>query len=62
MENQVVNDSYAIYNDDCMRVMGELPDKSVDFSVYSPANGGLYTLKSTLLSGSSPITLMQSSL
>lgn len=46
MENQVVNDSYAIYNDDCMRVMGELPDKSVDFSVYSPPFAGLYNYSS----------------
>lgn len=46
MENQIVNDNYAIYNDDCMRVIGELPEKSVDFSVYSPPFAGLYNYSS----------------
>lgn len=46
MENQIVNDDYAIYNDDCMRVIGELPDESVDFSVYSPPFAGLYNYSS----------------
>ena len=46
MENQVITDDYAIYNDDCMRVMAELPDNSVDFSVYSPPFAGLYNYSS----------------
>lgn len=46
MEKQIVTDEYAIYNDDCMRVLSELPDQSVDFSVYSPPFAGLYNYSS----------------
>ena len=46
MEKQIVNDSYAVYNDDCMRVIGELPENSVDMSVYSPPFAGLYNYSS----------------
>lgn len=46
MEKQIITDRYAIYNDDCMRVIRELPDKSVDLSVYSPPFAGLYNYSS----------------
>lgn len=41
-KQQIHNDSYSIYNADCIDVVRELPDKSVDFSVYSPPFSGLY--------------------
>lgn len=40
--DQVLTDTYAIYNGDCIEVMQGMPDKSVHLSVYSPPFGGLY--------------------
>ena len=40
--DQIITDTYAIYNGDCVDVMRGLPDKSVHLSVYSPPFGGLY--------------------
>ena len=40
---QVVTDQYAIYNGDCVEVIAGLPDKSVDYSVFSPPFSSLYT-------------------
>lgn len=40
--NQKITDNYAIYNGDCVDVMGSLPDKSIHLSIYSPPFGGLY--------------------
>lgn len=40
--DQVITDTYAIYNGDCIDVMQGLPDRSVHLSVYSPPFGGLY--------------------
>ncbi len=44
--------SYSLFNGDCCEVMADIPDESVDFSVYSPPfatkNGaGLYTYSSS---------------
>lgn len=39
---EVITKDYAIYNDDCIEVMNQLPDQSIDLSVYSPPFGGLY--------------------
>ena len=50
MENvkqQDINETYAIYNSDCMYVLPTIPDKSVDFSVYSPPFAGLYNYSSS---------------
>lgn len=38
---------YHIYNSDCMKVIPELPDSSIDFSVYSPPFAGLYNYSSS---------------
>lgn len=46
VKNQVITDRYAIYNDDCMNVIKELEDESIDLSVYSPPFGALYTYSS----------------
>jgi len=46
VKNQVVTDRYAIYNDDCMNVITQLEDESIDLSVYSPPFSSLYTYSS----------------
>ncbi len=46
VKNQIVTDRYAIYNDDCMNVVTELDEKSIDLSVYSPPFAGLYNYSS----------------
>ena len=45
--NQEITDRYAIYNGDCVEVMQNLPDDSVDMSIYSPPFGGLYSYSSS---------------
>jgi hypothetical protein len=47
MEQQVITDRYALWNDDCMEVMKGLPGESVGFSVYSPPFAGLYHYSSS---------------
>lgn len=44
--NQEVTDKYAAYNGDCVDVMKQLPDASIDLSVYSPPFCGLYNYSS----------------
>lgn len=44
--NQQITDRYAIYNADCMDVMGALPDNSIHASIYSPPFSGLYQYSS----------------
>lgn len=44
---QVLMNNYAIYNGDCIDVMADMPDNSVDFSIYSPPFGGLYHYSSS---------------
>lgn len=48
MDKQVVTDQYAIYNDDCMNVIKEMPNDSMDLSVYSPPFAGLYKYSSSV--------------
>lgn len=43
---QNLTDQYAIYNGDCMDVMGAMPPNSVHLSIYSPPFGGLYNYSS----------------
>lgn len=45
---QTHEERYSLYNADCLAVMGEMPDKSIDFSVYSPPFCALYTYSSDL--------------
>lgn len=47
VKDQIITDDYAIYNSDCMYVLPTIPDKSVDFSVYSPPFAGLYNYSSS---------------
>ena len=46
VKDQLVTDIYAIYNADCMEVVRNLDDKSIDLSVYSPPFAGLYNYSS----------------
>jgi DNA modification methylase len=43
----MITEKYAIYNDDCMNVVTEIPDNSIDLSVYSPPFAGLYKYSSS---------------
>lgn len=46
-KDQFITENYAIYNSDCMEVIKELPDNSIDLSVYSPPFAGLYNYSSS---------------
>lgn len=46
-KQQVVTEDYAIYNSDCMEVIKEMPDQSIDLSIYSPPFAGLYNYSSS---------------
>lgn len=46
-KNQIITEDYAIYNSDCMEVLPEIPDNSVDLSIYSPPFAGLYNYSSS---------------
>lgn len=45
--DQNITDRFAVYNGDCMEVMGSLPDDSIHLSVYSPPFAGLYHYSSS---------------
>jgi len=45
-KQQLITEDYAIYNSDCMEVIKELPNESIDLSVYSPPFASLYTYSS----------------
>jgi DNA modification methylase len=47
INDQLINDKFAVYNGDCMEVMQKLPDASVHLSVYSPPFAGLYQYSSS---------------
>jgi DNA modification methylase len=44
---QDITDQYAIYNGDCIEVMGTFPKESIHLSIYSPPFGGLYHYSSS---------------
>jgi DNA modification methylase len=45
--DQVVTEDYAIYNGDCIDVMGELPSESIHLSIYSLPFAGMYHYSSS---------------
>ena len=45
--DQEIGNNYAIYNGDCIEVLGKIPDESVHLSIYSPPFGGLYCYSSS---------------
>jgi DNA modification methylase len=47
VKDQLITDQYAIYNGDCMHVLPELSNESIDLSVYSPPFAGLYNYSSS---------------
>ncbi len=47
MKKEQVSENYAIYNNDCVSVMKNLPDNAIDLSVYSPPFAGLYNYSSS---------------
>lgn len=47
MDKQVITENYALYFDDCLEVMPQLPDESIHFSIYSPPFAGLYHYSSS---------------
>lgn len=46
-KDQLITEDYAIYNSDCMYVVKELPNESIDLSIYSPPFAGLYNYSSS---------------
>ena len=46
IKDQKHTDQYSIYNGDCYDVTSNIPDESIDFSVYSPPFCGLYQYSS----------------
>ncbi len=42
VSDQIITDDYAIYNADCVEVVSDMPDNSIDMSVYSPPFAGLF--------------------
>lgn len=46
IKDQLHKNNYSIYNADCMQVISDIPDQSIDFSVYSPPFAGLYNYSS----------------
>ena len=46
VKDQVITDRYALYNGDCIEVMGTMKDTSIDLSIYSPPFCGLYNYSS----------------
>jgi DNA modification methylase len=47
MNEQEIKEQYAIYENDCLEIMPQLPDECVHLSVYSPPFGGLYHYSSS---------------
>jgi DNA modification methylase len=45
--DQKISDDWALYNADCVEVIKEIPDKSIDLSVFSPPFATLYTYSSS---------------
>jgi DNA modification methylase len=46
-KEQIITEDYAIYNSDCMEVIKDMPNESIDLSVYSPPFAGLYNYSSS---------------
>ena len=46
IRDQLITENYSIYNADCVDVVKNLPDLSIDLSVYSPPFCGLYNYSS----------------
>lgn len=47
VKQQHITDHYALYNGDCVEVLQDFPDESIDLSIYSPPFAGLYNYSSS---------------
>jgi DNA modification methylase len=47
VKDQLITEHFSIYNSDCVYVIGGIPDKSIDMSIYSPPFAGLYNYSSS---------------
>jgi DNA modification methylase len=47
VKNQKITQEYAVYEGDCIEVMGDMPDESIHLSVYSPPFAGMYHYSSS---------------
>jgi len=45
--NQKEGENFTIYHADCVEVARNLPDESIDFSVFSPPFASLYTFSNS---------------
>ena len=45
--DQLITERFALYNGDCIEVMGSMPSSSIHLSVYSPPFAGLYHYSSS---------------
>jgi DNA modification methylase len=48
VSDQIITDDYALYNGDCVEVAADMPDNSIDLSVYSPPFAALFTYSSDI--------------
>lgn len=42
-KRQIITENYALYNDDCCKVLPQLPDESIGFCIFSPPFSSLYS-------------------
>ena len=47
VKGQINTENYTLFNGDCMDVVTQMPDDSIDLSVYSPPFAGLYNYSSS---------------
>ena len=47
VKEQIHEEKYSLFNGDCMDVVSDMPDNSIDLSVYSPPFAGLYNYSSS---------------
>ncbi len=47
VQDQLITNTHALYCGDCVEVMADLPNASIDFSIYSPPFRGLYNYSSS---------------
>lgn len=47
VKDQKHEDNYSVYNGDCMEVLPDIPNNSIDLSCYSPPFAGLYNYSSS---------------
>jgi len=48
VNDQVINDKYALYNGDCVSVVSALPEESIGYTLFSPPFGSLYTYSDSI--------------